>query len=88
MGSSLEIIVWKNQTKAHNFLWRFGIFFKELFFKEYCDDIEIVPKTMNIDFCENIDIKYDYDYNYLRNLLDNYVYFVEELLLAKKKLNL
>ncbi|WP_292744314.1 hypothetical protein [Methanobrevibacter sp.] len=43
---------------------------------------------MNIDFCENIDIKYDYDYNYLRNLLDNYVYFVEELLLAKKKLNL
>jgi hypothetical protein len=40
---------------------------------------------MNIDFCENIDIKYDYDYNYLRNLLDNYVYFVEELLLAKNR---
>lgn len=62
-------------------------FSKNYSLREYRDDIEITPKTMNIDFCENIDIKYDYDYNYLRNLLDNYVYFVEELLLAKKQIS-
>ena len=42
---------------------------------------------MNIDFCENLEVKYDYDYNYLRNVLDNYVYFVEELLLYKNKVS-
>ena len=60
-------------------------FSKNYSLRQFSDDVEITEKRMNTDFCENIEIKYDYDYNYLRNLLDSYVYFVEELLSYKKQ---
>ena len=50
-------------------------FGKNYSLREYHNDIEMSKKTMNIDFCDNIEIKYEYDYSYLRNLLDNYVFF-------------
>ncbi|SFL66527.1 Glycosyltransferases involved in cell wall biogenesis [Methanobrevibacter olleyae] len=53
-------------------------FSKNYSLANYEEGIEIYEKTMNIDFCTNIEIKYNYSYNYLRNILDNYVYYVDE----------
>lgn len=62
-------------------------FSKNYSLREYPEDIKITHKRMNIDFCEGLEIKYDYDYNYLRNILDNYVYFIEEFLSSQKEIS-
>lgn len=62
-------------------------FSKNYSLDEVSDDIEITQKRMNIGFCKDLEIRYSYDYNYLRNLLDNYVYFVEELLLSQSEVS-
>lgn len=55
--------------------------------KEQLDNIEIKNNPMNLDFCKNTEIKYDFKYNYLRNILDNYVYFAQKLVSFKRKFN-
>lgn len=60
-------------------------FSKNYALREFNDNIQITEKRINIDFCENLEIKYDYDYSYLRNVLDNYIYFVEELLISQNE---
>lgn len=64
----------------------------EEFSKKYAisnsqDEITIYNSPMNLDFCQNIEIKYYFKYNYLNNILDNYVYFAEEIKSLKKELN-
>ena len=51
------------------------------------DDIEIYEKKMNIDFCKNLEIKYTYHYNYLRNVLENYLKYVDENIFLKEEIN-
>lgn len=46
--------------------------------------IELNP--INLDYCENLDIKYDYDYSYWNNLLENYLYFSNEIHIFKNKI--
>lgn len=43
------------------------------------DKLELDP--ISLDFCKPIKIKYSYNfnYNYMNNLLENYVYFAEEI---------
>lgn len=41
---------------------------------------------MPLDFCESIEIKYSYRYNYLKNILENYVYFAEEIVSYKRNI--
>lgn len=43
---------------------------------------------MNLDFCQDIEIKYDFDYNYLANILDNYLYMSSEIIIYKNKIDL
>lgn len=62
-------------------------FSKNYALREFNDNIQITEKRINIDFCENLEIKYDYDYSYLRNVLDNYIYFVEELLISQNEVS-
>lgn len=52
-------------------------FSKNYSLKEFHENIEIREKPMNVDFCKDIKIKYYYDYNYMRNVLDNYIRHVE-----------
>lgn len=59
------------------------LFSRNYALEEFRQNIEIMERPMNIDFCKNIDIKYDYDYNYLRNVLENYVYYVEKVVSSK-----
>lgn len=46
---------------------------------EFEKQINIEYKPMNLDFCNNIEIKYRFNENPLENLLNNYVYFAEEI---------
>ena len=34
---------------------------------------------MNIDFCKNINIRYTFEINHLKNILENYIYFAKEI---------
>ena len=47
-------------------------------------DIEVTQHPLNLDFCENIDIKYDFVLNPFKNVLENYVYFAGEIHNFKK----
>ena len=63
-----------------------------LFSKNYAlanfeKDMEIHEKAMNLDFCEGIEIKYGYYYNYLRNILENYIYYVDENIRLNEEIN-
>ncbi|ADC46925.1 glycosyl transferase GT2 family [Methanobrevibacter ruminantium M1] len=63
----------------------------EFFAKNYAlvstsDDILIKNQPINLDFCDKIEIRYDFEYNYLRNILENYAYFAEEIVSFKRKL--
>ena len=42
-------------------------------------DIKIFHCPMNLDFCNNIEIKYDFKIRPMRNVLENYVYFANEI---------
>ena len=42
-------------------------------------DIKIYHDPMNLDFCNNIEIKYDFKIRPMRNVLENYVYFANEI---------
>ena len=59
------------------------LFSKNYSLPEFQKDIEIKENAMNIDFCKDIEIKYFYEFNYLKNLLDNYTYYVEQVASAK-----
>ena len=64
----------------------------ELFSKQYpvidSPDIPLINQPLNLDFCKNIEIKYDEEYNYLSNILEDYVSLANEALSLKKELNL
>ena len=53
------------------------------FSKYYCFDykepITILNKPMNLNFCKNLEIKYEYEYNYLKNIMDNCIFYSHEL---------
>ena len=55
--------------------------------KDYEKEVEIINQPINLEFCENIEIKYDFKYNYFKNILENYVCLANELISAKRKLN-
>lgn len=59
------------------------LFSKNYSLPEFKKDIEIKENAMNIDFCKDLEIKYSYECNYLKNLLDNYTYYVERVSSAK-----
>lgn len=61
-------------------------FAKNYALTNHLNDIEIKNQPISLDFCKNIEIKWDYDYNYLRNILENYVYFAEEIVSYKRKI--
>lgn len=59
------------------------------FTKVYCfdsDDVEFYEKPINLNFCEKINIKYDFKYNYFENILENILYFSKEISVLKKAL--
>lgn len=43
---------------------------------------------MNLDFWKDIEIKYDYEYNCMANVLDNYVYMSTEVFNYQKDIKL
>lgn len=46
---------------------------------EFEKEISIEHKPMNLNFCNNIEIKYPCNENPIENVLNNYVYFAEEI---------
>lgn len=42
-------------------------------------NINIYNHPMNLSFCKDLDIKYRFKINYLSNLLENYLYFANEI---------
>lgn len=56
--------------------------------KDYENEIDLYYHPLNINFCEDINIKYDFNYNYLNNILDKYVSFANEIKSLKKELYL
>ena len=60
------------------------------FTKVYCfdsEEVEFLEKPLNLNFCDNINIKYDFKYNYLENILENVLYFSKEISALKKALH-
>ena len=44
------------------------------------NEIKLQKSPMNLDFCDNIEIKYDdYNYSYLNNVLDNSIHLANEI---------
>ena len=74
----------KNNTLSDEDLEKFS---KNYSFAIFRDDIEIKKQPMNLDFCQGIEIKYDFDYNYLANILDNYLYMSSENIIFKNKID-
>lgn len=50
-------------------------------------NISIKKQPMNLDFCKNIEIKYETEYNYLSNVLENYISLANEVVSLKKEIN-
>ena len=47
---------------------------------EFADiKIDVKHDPMNLTFCENIELKYPFDESPIKNVLENYVYFAEEI---------
>lgn len=47
-------------------------------------DIEILKYPMNLDFCKDISIKYNFEINPIPRVLENYMYFLNEISDIKK----
>ncbi|WP_405287728.1 glycosyltransferase family 2 protein [Methanobrevibacter sp.] len=65
----------------------------EFFSKNYALEntnynIRIKKQPINLDFCKNIEIKYETKYNYLNNVLENYISLANEVVSLKKEINL
>ena len=56
---------------------------KEDIFKNF-NQIDITYSPVNMDFCKDIKIKYGYTHNYYGELLESYVYFVNDVINIKK----
>ncbi|MEE0942222.1 MAG: glycosyltransferase [Methanobrevibacter sp.] len=52
--------------------------------EDFSDEIKIITQPINLDFCNNIEIKYHFNYNYLRNILDGYEYSSKQLMSFKR----
>lgn len=50
-------------------------------------DIPLIKQPMNIDFCDDIEIKYKYTENPLANLLENNIYLAKEIHNYKNQIN-
>ena len=48
------------------------------------EEIKLIKKPMKLDFCKNIDMKYDYEISPLSNVLGHYVYLAQEVNKFKK----
>ena len=46
---------------------------------EMIEKIDIILDPINLEFCKNIEIKYNFKINPLENLLENYIYFAKEI---------
>lgn len=57
--------------------------YKKTDFDKEIINLEYMP--MNLDFCEDIKIKYDFNQNPLENVLNNYIYFANEIHQFKTK---
>ena len=77
LGFHMKIMFEKIKEKGMITSEDMELFSRSYGLTEFHKNIEIREKPMNIDFCEDIEIKYHYDYNYMRNVLDNYVKHVE-----------
>ena len=48
------------------------------------EEIKLIKKPMKLDFCKDIDIKYDYEIHPISNVLEHYVYLAKEVNKFKK----
>ena len=57
-------------------------------FTDFAQDQEIYLQLnpLNFSFCKDIDIKYDFKINHLKNILGNYIYFATEINKFKNKI--
>ena len=77
MGFHMKIMFEKIKEKGRITFEDMELFSRNYCLREFHKNVEIREKPLNVDFCEDIEIKYRYDYNYMRNVLDNYVKYVE-----------
>lgn len=50
-------------------------------------DISIKKQPINLNFCKDIEIKYETKYNYLNNVLENYISLANEVVSLKREIN-
>lgn len=48
------------------------------------EEIKVIYKPLNLDFCKNLDLKYDFNITPLSNVLEHYVYLAKEVNRFKK----
>lgn len=83
---------WKNiyeKIKSNQYLTIHDLenFAKYYALEDFDSDVKIVNRPINLDFCQDIDIKYYRSLNYLRNVLDHFEEFAKQLVSFKRLLN-
>ena len=83
---------WKNifdKIKTNQFITNEDLkdFAKYYALEDFDDDVKIVNRPINLDFCQDINIRYYRSLNYLRNVLDHLEEFAKELVSFKRLLN-
>ena len=73
----------KNNSISYTDLENFA---KHYALRDEESEIKIYSHPLNIDFCENIEIKYNFKYNYLDNILDNHIRIANDIKSLKKQL--
>ena len=48
--------------------------------EDFEDEIKIINRPINLDFCKDIVIRYYFPFNYLRNILDKYEQFAKQMI--------
>lgn len=51
------------------------------------EEVSTKKQPINLDFCEDIEIKYVHEYNYLNNILDNEISLANDVVSLKRELN-
>lgn len=80
---------WKNifeKFKLHKYITFEDLenFAKYYALEDFEDEINIINQPISTDFCKDIEIKYHFDYIYLRNILENYEQSSKQLVSFKR----
>lgn len=73
-----------NQFNANEDLKNFAKYYA---LEDFDGDVKIVNRPINLDFCQDINIRYHISFNYLRNVLDNLEEYAKQLVSFKRLLN-